>query len=112
MAKPQAAPGPRPTPKHPAPTDAHENLARTVGVFSQEFPRRDGSKFVAVTEDRVKLFNSLVDAQDGDALSLYLENPTQLLLSVVFSLNTRLKDIESTLISLSSRVDALERRPH
>jgi len=96
----------------PNPDQAVKTVARTVEVFDREFTRRDGRKYTVVTSEALDQFEALVAAGDADKLALYMENPVQMIMSVLFGLHSRVKLIESTLISLSTRVDALERRPH
>jgi len=99
MAKPQAAPAPSPR-KRPAPADMNENLMKVVDAFSRDFHKRDGSVFTIATEDAIKQFNQLVASGDADAMALYLENPTQLLLALVFVLNSKIQSLESRVAAL------------
>jgi len=115
----QPAPRPRPTLD-----EARKNLDHAVESFTKVFPRRNGGTFAPV-EDGPALFNALVEANDGDGLALYLENPVQLLLSLVFSLRDKITFLETAravnensinalqgqLTALTARVQALERRP-
>jgi uncharacterized protein YceH (UPF0502 family) len=97
--------------RKPKRTDADKTVARTVEVFDREFTRQDGRKYSVVTPEALDLFDQLVAAGDADQLAIYMENPTQMLMSVLFGLQARVKDLENTVLSLSTRVDALERRP-
>jgi hypothetical protein len=91
MAKPKANPG-RGGGK-PNAQDARAALNKLEAAFLQDFTRSDGRKFTLVT-DVIKDFNDLVDAGNADALANYLENPSQLLLALVFALNERVKALE------------------
>jgi hypothetical protein len=78
----------------PNPQDTRAVLDKLDAAFVRDFTRRNGQTFNMVT-DAIQDFNDLVDAGDADALASYLENPTQLLLALVFALNARVKALEA-----------------
>lgn len=90
MAKPKVAPAPGP---RPTIDDANKNLNHAVQAFTRDFLRRDGTVFRLVGEGS-KTFNALVESGDADALALYMENPTEMLLAIVYALSVRIDNLE------------------
>jgi len=85
------APAPR---RKPTPAETRQGLDKLTDAFKSDFHKRDGSLFVVTTDESLKLFGEMVDNGDADALALYLENPVQLLLAMIFALQERVADLE------------------
>jgi len=87
------APPPNPHRK-PTPLETQQGLEKMTDAFKSDFHKADGSLYTIATDESLKTFGELVDNGRADELALYLENPTQLLLSMIFALQDRVAALE------------------
>lgn len=80
--------------RKPTPLETQQGLEKLTDAFKSDFHKKDGSLYTIATDTAIKQFGELVDNGRADELALYLENPTQLLLSMIFALQDRVAALE------------------